>query len=122
MQITKKSIFSIEIHISQLYEKNLKFFFHPYMTIHTPIESPYRVFSKNADFRNVWIDIWLKTPKNHVKICILKGSFEKTKKSIFSIEKAYSYLLRLQPSNNVRNSHGYTLNKLVKGRNLKCMF
>ena len=43
------------------------------MTIHTPIESPYRVFSKNEDFNNVWIDIWLKTLKNHVKIRILKG-------------------------------------------------
>jgi hypothetical protein len=43
------------------------------MIIHAPIESPYRVSSKNEDFRNVWIDIWLKTPKNHVKIRILKG-------------------------------------------------
>jgi hypothetical protein len=59
------------------------------MTIHTSIESPYRVFSKKADFRNVWIDIWLKTAKNHVYLCIIKGSFEKTKNSIFSIEKAH---------------------------------
>jgi hypothetical protein len=53
------------------------------MTIYTQIESPYRVFSKNVDFRNAWIDIWLNTPNNHVKIRIFKGSFERTKKSIF---------------------------------------
>ena len=79
------------------------------MTIHTPIESPYRVFSKNADFRNVWIDYWLKTPKNRVKICVFNGSFEKTKKSIFSIEKAHISKL-------------FLLNKLVNGQHLKCMF
>jgi hypothetical protein len=79
------------------------------MTIYTPIESPYRVFSKNADFRNVWFDIWLKTPKNYVKIRIFKGSFEKTKKSIFSIEKAYI-------------SQFFVLNKLVNGQHLKCRF
>ncbi len=79
------------------------------MTIHTPIESPYRVCSKNSDFRNVWIDFWLKTPKKQVRICIFKGSFEKTKKSIFSIEKAYISKL-------------FVLNKLVNGQHLKRMF
>ncbi len=79
------------------------------MTIHTPIESPYRVYSKNSDFRNVRIDIWLKTPKNQVRICIFKGSFEKTKKSIFSIEKAHISKL-------------FVLKKLVNGQHLKCMF
>ena len=51
----------------------------------------------------------LKTPKNRVKICIFKGSFVKTKKSIFSIEKAHIFKL-------------FVLNKLVNGQHLKCMF
>ena len=53
------------------------------MTIHTPIESPYRVFPENEDFRNVWIDIWLKTPKKHVKIRILKEVLKKRKNPFF---------------------------------------
>ena len=79
------------------------------MTIHTPIESPYRVFSENEDFRNVWIDIWLKTPKKTCKNTYFKGSFEKTKKSFFSIEKAHIFEL-------------FVLIKLSNGQHLKCMF
>ena len=80
------------------------------MTINTPIESPYRVCSKNSDFRNVWIDIWLKTPKNHEKICILREVLTKRKnKYFFSIEKAHISKL-------------FVLNRLVNGQHLKCMF
>jgi hypothetical protein len=37
----------------------------------------WHVFSwrRNVEVLARWIDIWLKTPKNHVKICIIKGSF-----------------------------------------------
>jgi secreted trypsin-like serine protease len=61
------------------------------------------------DIRNVWIDIWLKTPKYHVKISIIIGSLEKMKKSIFSKEKAHI-------------SELFVLNKLVNKKHLKCMF
>jgi hypothetical protein len=59
--------------------------------------------------RNVGIDFWLKTPKNHVKINIFKGSFENSKKSFFSIKKANITLL-------------FVLKKLINGKNLICWF
>jgi hypothetical protein len=37
------------------------------MTIHTPIESPYRVDLKNVVFKNVQCDSWPKNPKTCVK-------------------------------------------------------
>ena len=79
----KKFFFDSDHKGGPLRKKNSIFFFHPTMTIHTPIESPYRVFSENEDFRNVWIDIWLRTPKNHVKIRILKEVL-KNRKNPFS--------------------------------------
>jgi hypothetical protein len=53
------------------------------------------IFEECVFFRNLWIDIWLKPPKNHVKIRIFKGRFEKSKKSIFSIKKAHILQLKL---------------------------
>jgi len=40
------------------------------MTIHAPIESPYRVYSKHVVTKNIQSGIWPKKTKNHPKIRI----------------------------------------------------
>jgi hypothetical protein len=47
-------------------KKNSKFFLLPNMTIHTPFDSPYRVYKKLVVFENVLGDYWSKNPKNSV--------------------------------------------------------
>ncbi len=45
-------------------------FFYPDITIHTPIESPCRVYSKYIVFGNIYSDVWSKKPIKSVKIRI----------------------------------------------------
>ena len=42
-------------------------FFYPDITIHTPIESPSRVYSKYVVLRNIYSDVWFKKPINSIK-------------------------------------------------------
>ncbi len=53
-----------------LSKKLTKIFFYPDITIHTPIESPSQVYSKNVVFKNIFIDPDPKKPINSVKIRI----------------------------------------------------
>ncbi len=49
-----------------LSKKLTKIFFYPDITIHTPIESPSRVYSKYVVFKNIYFDFW---PKKAYKQC-----------------------------------------------------
>jgi len=42
-------------------------FFYPDITIHTPIESPSRVYSKYVVLRNIYSDVWFKKPIKSIK-------------------------------------------------------
>jgi hypothetical protein len=50
-------------------------FFYPDIAIHTPIESPFRVYLKYFVFKNIYINFWSKKPINSVKIRIFFMSF-----------------------------------------------
>jgi hypothetical protein len=47
-----------------------KIFFYSDFKIHTPIESPSRVYSKYVLLRNIYSDVWSKKLRNSVKIRI----------------------------------------------------
>ena len=66
--IWKKKIFNIFlIRVPPFHQKNGKKIFHHDMTIHTPIESPYRVYLKHVVLRIIYFEIrlkkWPKVPK-----------------------------------------------------------
>jgi hypothetical protein len=55
--LTKKIFNIFLIRVPPFHQKNGKKIFHHDITIHTPIESPYRVYLKHAVLRNIYFEI-----------------------------------------------------------------